>query len=81
MEFRSLLEPIRNSNPFATYFEATCNQIDVEKKVGVQENAGAAAPRLRLMPAGSQWVRPAARAAKPRGRLCPRRPPCRAAPP
>ncbi|GBG00600.1 NADH dehydrogenase [Raphidocelis subcapitata] len=33
IEFRSLLEPIRNSNPFATYFEATCDQIDHEKKI------------------------------------------------
>ncbi|KIZ07869.1 NADH dehydrogenase [Monoraphidium neglectum] len=33
IEFRSLLEPIRNCNPFATYFEATCDAIDPDKKV------------------------------------------------
>lgn len=34
VEFRSLLEPIRISNPFATYFEADCERLDVHKKVG-----------------------------------------------
>eukprot|EP00877_Chromochloris_zofingiensis_P010276 jgi/Chrzof1/5501/Cz16g05180.t1 len=33
VEFRSLLEPIRAANPFATYFEASCDKLDVEKKV------------------------------------------------
>ena len=33
VEFRSLLEPMRNSNPFVTYFEATCDNIDPVKKV------------------------------------------------
>lgn len=33
VEFRSLLEPIRNSNPFATYFEANCDSIDPVNKV------------------------------------------------
>jgi hypothetical protein len=30
---RSLLEPIRTSNPFATYVEAACDSLDHEKKV------------------------------------------------
>lgn len=34
VEFRSLLEPIRNSNPYVTYFEANCDSIDPDKKVG-----------------------------------------------
>jgi NADH:ubiquinone reductase (non-electrogenic) len=34
VEFRSLLEPIRTSNPFVTYFEATCDTIDTNNKVG-----------------------------------------------
>jgi len=33
VEFRSLLEPIRTSNPFVTYFEATCDNIDTTRKV------------------------------------------------
>lgn len=33
VEFRSLLEPIRNSNPYVTYFEATCDSIDPVNKV------------------------------------------------
>eukprot|EP00882_Tetradesmus_deserticola_P001020 GHRQ01001105.1.p1 GENE.GHRQ01001105.1~~GHRQ01001105.1.p1 ORF type:complete len:649 (+),score=345.14 GHRQ01001105.1:241-2187(+) len=33
VEFRSLLEPIRTSNPFATYLEASCEKIDPDKKV------------------------------------------------
>lgn len=33
VEFRSLLEPIRTSNPFATYVEAACDSLDHEKKV------------------------------------------------
>lgn len=33
VEFRSLLEPIRVANPFVSYFEATCDKIDVHKKV------------------------------------------------
>ncbi|CAL5221410.1 g3596 [Coccomyxa viridis] len=32
VEFRSLLEPIRISNPFVTYLEAECTEIDVGKK-------------------------------------------------
>lgn len=30
---RSLLEPIRTSNPFATYLEASCEKIEPDKKV------------------------------------------------
>lgn len=30
---RSLLEPIRTSNPFATYVEAACDSLDHDKKV------------------------------------------------
>ncbi|KAF8058293.1 SPAC3A11.07 [Scenedesmus sp. PABB004] len=33
VEFRSLLEPIRTSNPFATYLEASCERLDPEAKV------------------------------------------------
>lgn len=33
---RSLLEPIRTSNPFATYVEAACDSLDVDKKVCAQ---------------------------------------------
>ncbi|CAK0781088.1 hypothetical protein CVIRNUC_005282 [Coccomyxa viridis] len=35
VEFRSLLEPIRISNPFITYLEAECTEIDVEKKMAL----------------------------------------------
>lgn len=31
--YRSLLEPIRTSNPYATYLEASCDRIDSDKKV------------------------------------------------
>lgn len=34
IEFRSLLEPVRVANPFVDYFEATCDKIDLEGKVG-----------------------------------------------
>ena len=33
VEFRSLLEPIRIANPFARYFEATCERVDLERRV------------------------------------------------
>ncbi len=33
VQFRSLLEPIRIANPFASYFEAGCERLDVNKKV------------------------------------------------
>jgi NADH:ubiquinone reductase (non-electrogenic) len=33
VEFRSLLEPVRLSNPFVNYIEAACDKLDVEKKV------------------------------------------------
>ena len=33
VEFRSLLEPIRIANPFARYFEASCDHVDLERKV------------------------------------------------
>jgi hypothetical protein len=36
VDCRSLLEPIRTSNPFATYVEAACDNLDVEKKVGTK---------------------------------------------
>jgi hypothetical protein len=35
VEFRSLLEPIRTSNPFVDYLEAGCDKLDVANKVGV----------------------------------------------
>ena len=34
MEFRSLLEPVRVANPFVDYFEAACDRVDLEAKVG-----------------------------------------------
>jgi hypothetical protein len=34
VEFRSLLEPVRVANPFVNYFEAECDRIDVQEKVG-----------------------------------------------
>lgn len=33
VEFRSLLEPVRVSNPCATYIEASVQELDVHKKV------------------------------------------------
>lgn len=33
VEFRSLLEPVRVSNPFVNFFEAVCDRIDLEEKV------------------------------------------------
>lgn len=33
VEFRSLLEPIRTSNEFVGYLEATCEYLDIESKV------------------------------------------------
>eukprot|EP00878_Enallax_costatus_P005917 GHUV01006208.1.p1 GENE.GHUV01006208.1~~GHUV01006208.1.p1 ORF type:complete len:338 (+),score=70.72 GHUV01006208.1:311-1324(+) len=33
VEFRSLLEPIRTSNPYAAYLEASCDRVDADKKV------------------------------------------------
>lgn len=33
VEFRSVLEPIRTSNPFVEFYEATCDVIDPERKV------------------------------------------------
>lgn len=33
VEFRSLLEPIRTSNEFVSYLEATCESVDIENKV------------------------------------------------
>ncbi|GIL69240.1 hypothetical protein Vretimale_12635 [Volvox reticuliferus] len=35
VEFRSLLEPIRTSNPCITYLEAECNSLDPEAKIAV----------------------------------------------
>ncbi|GIL85463.1 hypothetical protein Vretifemale_13975, partial [Volvox reticuliferus] len=35
VEFRSLLEPIRTSNPCVTYLEAECNSLDPEAKLAV----------------------------------------------
>ncbi|MEW5296877.1 MAG: hypothetical protein WDW36_000124 [Sanguina aurantia] len=32
VEFRSLLEPVRTSNPFVTYFEASCESLDLGRK-------------------------------------------------
>ena len=32
---RSLLEPIRTANPFVSFFEACCEQLDVERKVAL----------------------------------------------
>eukprot|EP00884_Botryococcus_braunii_P014579 jgi/Botrbrau1/23121/Bobra.0243s0051.1 len=33
VEFRSLLEPVRTSNPFVEYLEADCLELDLERKV------------------------------------------------
>lgn len=33
VEFRSLLEPVRTSNPFVNYFEAACDRVDTDNKV------------------------------------------------
>jgi NADH:ubiquinone reductase (non-electrogenic) len=33
VEFRSLLEPIRTSNEFVSYLEATCESVDLHEKV------------------------------------------------
>ncbi|CAL8468561.1 g8101 [Coccomyxa elongata] len=35
VEFRSLLEPIRISNPFVTYIEAECEVLDVNRKLAL----------------------------------------------
>ena len=32
VDFRSIIEPIRNVNPLVNYVEATCDDIDIEKK-------------------------------------------------
>ncbi|KAL6764238.1 hypothetical protein V8C86DRAFT_2478241 [Haematococcus lacustris] len=52
VEFRSLLEPIRTSNPFASFFEASCNAIDLERKVVTCTSAfaydGGARPRFQV---------------------------------
>lgn len=33
VEFRSIVEPIRKSNPFVKYFEASAEDIDIERKI------------------------------------------------
>ena len=33
VDFRSVIEPIRNVNPLVNYIEATCDDIDTEKKI------------------------------------------------
>ncbi|KAA8493970.1 putative NADH dehydrogenase [Porphyridium purpureum] len=38
VEFRSILEPVRVSNEFVTYFEATCENIDQENQVLLCKN-------------------------------------------
>ncbi|GFH31809.1 FAD NAD(P)-binding domain-containing [Haematococcus lacustris] len=52
MVFRSLLEPIRTSNPFASFFEASCDAIDLEHKVVTCTSAfaydGGARPRFQV---------------------------------
>ncbi|KAJ9524432.1 hypothetical protein QJQ45_019391 [Haematococcus lacustris] len=52
VEFRSLLEPIRTSNPFASFFEASCDAIDLEHKVVTCTSAfaydGGARPRFQV---------------------------------
>ncbi|KAL6764234.1 hypothetical protein V8C86DRAFT_1681458 [Haematococcus lacustris] len=52
VEFRSLLEPIRTSNPFASFFEASCDAIDLERKVVTCTSAfaydGGARPRFQV---------------------------------
>lgn len=35
VEFRSLLDPIRTANPFVSYFEASCDTLDVKRKVAL----------------------------------------------
>ena len=40
IEFRSLLEPVRVANPFVDYFEAACDRVDLEGKVGAARRAG-----------------------------------------
>ena len=33
IEFRSLLEDVRVSNPFVSFFEASCERVDTDQKV------------------------------------------------
>ncbi|CAL8465647.1 g5183 [Coccomyxa elongata] len=35
VEYRSLLEPVRISNPYVSYIEASCEVVDMEKKVAL----------------------------------------------
>lgn len=51
MEFRSLLEPIRSSNEFVSYLEATCESVDLEQKVAFCQSSaseGSFRPKFEL---------------------------------
>ena len=51
VEFRSLLEPIRTSNEFVSYLEASCESVDLVNKVAVCQSSaseGSFRPRFEV---------------------------------